>query len=89
MKKLLLSSIFIISFISSLASSLDMSMLSCRNKKLNSSTTLADVQANCLIRKQTTSNGRYAVEFRNDATNKDVTCYFGSSTSSAILNGCK
>ena len=51
----------------SFAASLDMSKLQCRNIPLNTATTLADVQKNCMISKQTTSSGRYEVEFTNDA----------------------
>ena len=71
-----------------LASSLDMTTLQCRNIKLNSSTTLADVQNNCLIEKQKASIGRYQVDFVNNATNKTVTCYFASNMPTALLNSC-
>lgn len=71
------------------ASSLDMSTLACKNMKLNSATTLADVQANCLIRKQTTSKGRYEVKFRNDTTQKNVTCYFADNNPKSLLNSCE
>lgn len=73
----------------SFAASLDMSTLACKSTKLNASSTLADVQANCLIKKQTTSKGRYEVEFRNDTTQKTVTCYFPTNTPTAPLNSCK
>lgn len=75
--------------IMSFATSLDMSTLQCKGILLNSATTLADVQANCLIKAQTTSKGRYEVKFTNDATEDTVTCYFGSNTPTAILNSCK
>ena len=73
----------------SFASSLDMSTLQCRNIKLNSSTTLKDVQDNCLIKKETTSNGRYEVKFVNGATKKTVTCHFANNEPTALLNSCK
>lgn len=73
----------------SYASSLDMSTLRCRNMKITSATTLADVQHNCLISEQTSDEGLFEVEFTNDATQKSVTCYFGSNTPTAYVNGCK
>lgn len=73
----------------SFASSLDMSTLACKNIKLNSSTTLSDVQNNCVIKKQTTSKGRYEVKFVNEATNKTVDCYFAKNDPKALLNSCK
>ena len=81
----LLSTVATVSF----ASSLDMSTLSCRNIKLNSSTTLSEVQSNCLIKKQTTSKGRYEVDFVNGASGKTVKCYFASNDAKALLNSCK
>jgi hypothetical protein len=73
----------------SFAASLDMSTLACKTTKLNASSTLSDVQANCLIKKQTTSKGRYEVEFRNDTTKKTVTCYFANNDPKSLLNSCK
>ncbi|MBX9598048.1 MAG: hypothetical protein K2X04_05680 [Burkholderiales bacterium] len=70
------------------ADSLDMRTLQCRSIKLNSSTTLADVQNNCMIQKQKTSKGRYQVDFINNETNKTVTCYFASNMPTALLNSC-
>ena len=73
----------------SFASSVDMTTLSCKSTKLNASTTLANVQNNCLIKKQTQSKGRFEVEFVNSTTNKTVTCYFASKQPTALLNSCK
>lgn len=87
MKKALMTSLFMIPLISA-ASSLDMDTLSCRGARLTNITTLADIRAHCLIREQTTSNGRYTVEFRNDTTGDDVTCHFGSDAQDSILNSC-
>jgi hypothetical protein len=83
---LLLSGVCSMSF----ASSLDMSTLMCDNNyKLTTATTLADVQKNCMISKQKTSNGMYFVEFTNVTTKKTVTCSFASNTPTARLNSCK
>jgi hypothetical protein len=73
----------------SFASTLDMSTLSCGTAKLSTTTTLADVQKSCVIKKQTTSKGRYEVKFINSATNKSVTCYFATNTPTANLNSCE
>ena len=73
----------------SFATSLDMSTLQCKTLKLNTATTLQDVQNNCLVKKQTSSKGRYEVEFTNSTTNKTVTCYFASKEPTALLNSCK
>ena len=75
----------------SFATSLDMSTLQCRNTKLNSSTTLKNVQDLCLIKKETTSDGRYEVKFVNDgdAKKKTVTCYFADNKPTTLLNSCK
>lgn len=57
--------------------------------KLTAATTLADVQKSCLIKKQTTSKGRYEVKFTNSATGKTVSCFFASNTPTATLNSCE
>lgn len=72
----------------SFASKLDMNTLSCRGLKITSSTTAADVQSHCLIKKQTTSNGRFEIQFVNQATNKTVGCYFASKSPTALVNSC-
>lgn len=72
-----------------MASSLDMNNLYCKKVKLNSATTLADVQSNCTVKEQKTKGGMYQVEFTNDATNKDVTCHFATNQPTALLNSCK
>jgi hypothetical protein len=71
------------------AASLDMSTLACKSLKINSATTLSDVQSNCVIKKQETSKGLYKVEFTNDTTKKEVTCSFPSNDPKALLNSCK
>lgn len=71
------------------AGSLDMSTLACKNLKINSATTLSDIQNNCVIKKQETAKGLYKVEFVNDATKKEVTCSFPSNDPKALLNSCK
>lgn len=73
----------------SFAKSLDMSTLSCGSTKLTSATTLADVQKDCMIKKQAKSKGMYKVEFTNTATNKTVSCYFAKNDPAATLNSCK
>lgn len=87
MRKLLLS----ISVLPCLAfaSSLDMTTLQCNGMKLNSSTTLAQVQKNCQLKEQKMDDGLYQVEFINDATKKEVKCNFPKNESSALLNSCK
>ena len=70
------------------ASSLDMSTLACKDMKLDSATTLKDVQDHCLIKNAASSKGRYEVEFVNTTTNKTVTCYFANNTPAAALNSC-
>lgn len=70
------------------ASSLDMSTLACNDLKLDSGTTLKDVQDHCLIKKATSSDGRYEVKFVNSTTKKTVTCYFANNTPTAVLNSC-
>jgi hypothetical protein len=72
----------------SFASSLDMSTLACKDLKLDSATTLKDVQDNCLIKKATPSNGRYEVKFVNTTTNDTVTCYFAENNPASKLNSC-
>lgn len=73
----------------SFASSLDMNNLTCRNTKLTASTTLKQVQDNCLIKKQKDKSGMHQVEFVNDFTKKTVTCKFASNQPTALLNSCK
>ncbi len=73
----------------SFASSLNMATLSCKSVKLNASTTLAEVQANCLIRKQKAKDGLYEVKFRNDTTKKNVTCLFPDNNPKSPLNSCE
>lgn len=72
-----------------MASSLDMNNLYCKKVQLNSSTTLADVQANCTLKSQKEKSGMYQVEFTNDATGKTVTCNFPTNQPTAALNSCK
>ena len=72
----------------SFATSLDMSTLKCKDMKLNSATTLTDVQNNCLVKREESSKGRYEVDFVNSTTGKTVTCYFASNTPTAELNSC-
>lgn len=86
-KKLLTMSLLVPAIV--FAGSLDMSTLSCKGVKLDSATTLHDVQTHCLLREQGINKGRYMVKFRNDATGSDVVCYFGSDAPNAPLNGCK
>lgn len=57
--------------------------------KLNSSTTLAQVQKTCQLKKQEMNDGLYQVEFMDDATKKEVKCNFATNESSALLNSCK
>lgn len=84
----------------SFASSLDMNNLYCGGTKATNNapatgykvtqvTTLADVQKNCLIKKQTTSKGRFEVKFTNTATDSTVECFFASNNPTATLNSCK
>ena len=88
MRKILLASLVLPCL--AFASSVDMSTLKCRDTKLNASSTLGQIQGACLIKKQkAASNGMYEVVFRNDTTQKNVTCYFASKKPEATLNGCK
>ena len=72
-----------------MASSLNMNNLYCKKYKLTSTTTLADVQSNCTIKKQATEKGMYQVELTNDATQKEVSCNFTNNQPTAVLNSCK
>ena len=87
MSKLLL--ILLAAPVLAMASSLDMSTLTCKGVILNSKTTLKNVQDNCMIKKEETSNGRYEVKFVNSSTKKTVSCYFAQNTPDALLNSCK
>lgn len=92
MKKLL-ALLCVVSGVAS-ATSLDMNNLYCGSMKLDTATTLGDVQQNCKIYKQKmiTSGvnlGLYEVKLKNTATNKKVTCDFAESTPTAKLNGCR
>jgi hypothetical protein len=70
-------------------STVDMNSLKCRNMQVSSKTTLQDVQNTCLISSQRlNSSGLFEVEFRNDSTQKSVTCDFATNSSDAILNSC-
>ena len=78
----------------SFASDLDMNSLACGSLKLNSATTLKEVQDTCQIKTQgmkTTGNklGLYEVEFVNTSSNKSVTCDFARNESASKLNGCR
>ena len=73
----------------SFASSLDMSTLKCKNLNITNTTTLQQVQDNCLIKKQENHKGMYQVQFRNDTTQKNVKCDFASNTPTAVVNGCR
>lgn len=87
-KSVLLFTLFCSAPLLSFATKLDMNTLSCRDLKITSSTTLADVQSHCLIKKQTTSSGRYEVEFVNQATKKTVGCYFADKKPTTVVNSC-
>ncbi|HLX53591.1 MAG TPA: hypothetical protein VKR58_06605 [Aquella sp.] len=73
----------------SFATSLDMTTLKCRDMHITSATTLKKVQSTCLIDEQTSNNGLFEVDFRNDATGKIVECFFGSNMPNSTVNGCK
>ncbi len=86
MKKLLI--VLLAMPVLSFARSLDMSTLACRDYKLDSATTLKDVQDHCLIKKQKPNDGRYEVKFVNTTTDKVVTCYFAENSPTSALNSC-
>jgi len=71
------------------SNTLDMTTLRCRGMHINSATTLKQVQSTCLIREQTSSDGLFEVDYRNDATGKTVECFFGSNMPHSTVNGCK
>jgi hypothetical protein len=73
----------------SFATTLDMKTLKCRDMYITSATTLKKVQSTCLIDQQTSSNGLFEVDFRNDTTKKIVECFFGSNMPNSTVNGCK
>ena len=73
----------------SFATSLDMTTLKCRDMHITNATTLKQVQSTCLIDEQTSNNGLFEVDFRNDATKKIVECFFGSNMPHSTVNGCK
>ncbi len=79
----------------SFASSLDMATLKCQTtpdkKALNISptTTLKQVQDNCLIADEKTHDGMYEVKFKDDASGKNVKCDFATNTPTATVNGCR
>lgn len=78
----------------SFAASLNMATLQCKGMKINASTTLQQVQTNCLIKdqKMDKSKGMYQVTFTNTATGKTektVTCNFVSNDPKSLVNGCK
>ena len=60
-------------------------------KALNivNTTTLKQVQDNCLIKEQKAYKGMYQVEFKNNTTNKYVKCDFASNSPDAVVNGCR
>ena len=101
MRKLLL--VLLAAPVLSFATSLDMSTLQCGADnpetllKINTATTLKEVQDHCLIRKQSHEHGMHEVTFVNTGpvdkkgkpTNKTVTCMFASNTPTAVVNGCK
>lgn len=73
----------------SFAASLDMSTLKCKDLSITNTTTLKDVQDNCLIKEQKKHKGMFEVEFRNDTTKKNVKCDFASNAPTAVVNGCR
>lgn len=74
----------------SVASSLDMSTLRCREMLLTTDSTLSDVHTHCVIKKeQYTSTGRFQVNLVNTTTDDTVECYFASNSPKAKLNSCK
>lgn len=73
----------------SFASSLDMSTLKCKNMSITTTTTLKQVQDNCLIKDQKSHKGMYEVEFKNDTTGKSVKCDFAKNDPTAVVNGCR
>ena len=73
----------------SFAASLDVNTLSCGSLKINSATTLANLQSSCKIKSQKEEKGEYTVEFTDTTTNKSVSCHFPSNTPTALVNSCK
>ncbi len=87
MKKTLLSLMLLPAL--SFASSLDMSTLKCNDMQISNTTTLKSVQTNCLIKKETTHDGMYEVEFVNTTTGKSVKCDFANKRPNSVVNGCR
>lgn len=73
----------------SFASNLDISNLKCKNLQITPTTTLKQVQDNCLIKSQKSYDWMYEVKFINDTTGKSVICDFVKNDPSEFVNGCR
>lgn len=92
MRKLLLPLLLVSGF--AIASDLDMNNLACGDLKINSATTLKQIQDKCTVHKQAMITdglylGLYEVHFTNTATNKKVICDFARQEPNQVLNGCR
>jgi hypothetical protein len=92
MRKLLLPLLLVSGF--AIASDLDMNNLTCGDLKINSATTLKQVQDKCAVHSQTMITdglylGMYEVKFTNSATNEKVTCDFPRQEPTQVVNGCR
>lgn len=78
----------------SYAGSLDMNNLYCGDLKINSATTLKQVEDKCQVKKEydKTYNyelGMYEIKFVNTATNDKVRCDFPRDEPTSPVNGCR
>lgn len=92
MRKLLLPLLLVSGF--AIASDLDMNNLTCGDLKINSATTLKQIQDKCTVHKQAMITdglylGLYEVTFTNTATKKKVTCNFARQDPNQVVNGCR
>lgn len=92
MRKLLLPLLIVSGF--AIASNVDMNNLACGDLKINSATTLKQIQDKCTVHKQHMITdglylGLYEVSFTNTATNQKVICDFARQDPNQVVNGCR
>ncbi len=92
MRKLLLPLLIVSGF--AIASNVDMNNLACGDLKINSATTLKQIQDKCTVHKQQMVTdglylGLYEVSFTNTATNQKVICDFARQDPNQVVNGCR
>lgn len=93
MRKILLSLLLLPAL--TFASDLDMNNLKCGKLQIYASTTLQEVQDNCLLHRQFMSNhdnkypDTYQVEFYSTSYPDLVRCNFNSNDPKAVVTGCR